>query len=268
MINKTENTVPYTPDMPTQVKLFVLRSRARTADIDRRPMLNQTMDLEANQRHRVSALGWKACLLREGPRQAEEIMQLWCLLQAKRCAFEELSEDQDLVDEHLKSLSVDEDFKSSIDKWFESAVFHDTIRSTQYKGVSNKSPPLLLNASEYFQQGRDRAVAILTQELKFDAETGYEYMRLSSQLEAQAKRNRETHLRYGKGLWFDQVSYSRAVKSIAEAEGDDGILLRFDQAVYAAYERAIAQPSLADTMVRAFAAVCAHTPYGAEVFVE
>ncbi|HDS1367014.1 TPA: hypothetical protein ACG4ML_000400 [Stenotrophomonas maltophilia] len=60
--------------MDTQVKLFVLRSRARTADIQRRSMMSQTLDIEEETSHRISAEGWERCLLREGPRQAEEVI--------------------------------------------------------------------------------------------------------------------------------------------------------------------------------------------------
>lgn len=258
----------HTPDMATQVTLFVLRSRARTADIQRRSTMNGALDVEELTRHRISADGWERCLLREGPRQAEEIMQLWCVLQARISVFQQLSDDQVVVDAHVKSLHADEDLKASVDKWFESAVFHDTIRSIQLKGLSGKVPPLLLKSNELFKQGRDQIVGILTRELRSDAETAYEYMQLDFELEAQAKRNRVAHLRYVKSLWLDQVAYARAIKSIAEAAEDADTPLRIDQAFGAAYERAISQPSLTDVMVKAYASLCADTSYGAHVFAE
>jgi len=256
--------VPHTPDMDTHVSLFLLRSRARTADIQRRSMMNQTMDIEEETRHRISADGWERCLLREGPRHAEEVIQLWCVLQAKRAAFNELSGDQEIVDQNAQSMRTDEKFIQDIDKWIVASAFHDTLRSTQIKTASGRCPPLLLQKSPKLEQGTERVVEILNNEFKADGVADFDYMDRNYELEAQAKRNRETLLVYAKALWFDHTVYSRAIKAVAD--GDTDLLLRYDQAVYAAYERAVSLPALGDIMVKVFAALCAQKPYSAHLF--
>ncbi|WP_314100804.1 hypothetical protein [uncultured Stenotrophomonas sp.] len=254
----------HVPDMDTQVSLFLLRSRARTAEIQRRSSMNQTLDIEAQTRHRVAAEGWERCLLREGPRHAEEVIQLWCVLQAKRAAFEKLSGDQSVVDQTAQSMRADEKLNAEIDKWIVGSAFHDTLRSTQFKTASGRYPPLLLQQSPQLKQGKERVVAILRNELKREGSGERDYMHLNYQLEGQATRNRETLVDYAKGLWFDHSVYTRAIKTIAA--GDTDLLLTFDQGVFAAYEQAVHQPSLEDIMVKAFAALCAQTPYGAQAF--
>lgn len=258
--------MPDTPNMDTQVSLFMLRSRARTADIKRRSLMNQSSDIEELTRHRISAEGWERCLLREGPRQAEEVMQLWCVLQAKRTVFEALSDDEDVVMQTVQSMRSDEQLNVDIDKWVTSAAFHDTLRSTQFHAVSERCPPLLLHETDQLKQGKVRVATILRNDLTFDGSSTYDYMDLNYELEAHAKRNRETLVAYAKGLWFDHSVYSRAIKSIAA--GDSDLLLKFDQGVHAAYDQTVSQASLGDIMVKSFAALCAQTPYGAQVFVE
>lgn len=254
----------HVPDMDTQVSLFLLRSRARTAEIQRRSSMNQTLDIEAQTRHRIAAEGWETCLLREGPRHAEEIIQLWCVLQAKRAAFEKLSGDQSVVDQTVQSMRADEKLNAEIDRWIVAAAFHDSLRSTQFTSASGRYPPLLLQQSPQVKQGKERVVAILNKELRLEGSSEPDYMDLNYQLETQAKRNRETFVSYAKGLWTDHSVYTRAIKIIAA--GDTDLLFRFDQGVFAAYERAVTQPSLGDMTVKAFAALCAQAPYGAQVF--
>ncbi|GEM_PF-6491496 len=256
--------MPHSPDMDTQVKLFVLRSRARTADIQRRSMMNQTLDIEEETRHRISAEGWERCLLREGPRQAEEVIQLWCVLQAKKTAYADLSGDQEIVHQKVQSMRTDEKLIEDIDKWIVASAFHDTLRSTQIKTASGRCPPLLLQKSPQLEQGTERVVEILNKEFKADGVADFDYMDRNYELEAQANRNREMLLVYAKALWFDHTVYSRAIKAVAD--GDTDLLLRYDQAVYAAYEQAVSQPSLSDIMVKVFAALCAQTPYSAHLF--
>ncbi len=256
--------MPYTPDMDTQVSLFLLRSRARTADIQRRSMMNHTSDIEELTQHRISAEGWERCLLREGPRHAEEIIQLWCVLQAKRSAFNALSGEETVVMQTVQSMRADENLNADIDKWIVAAAFHDTLRSTQLHSASGRFPPLLFQVSDQMKEGKERIATILRNEMTFDGSTTYDYMDLNYELEAQAKRNRETLVAYAKALWFDHVVYSRAIKAVAD--GDMDLLLKFDQGVHAAYERAVSQPSLGDIMVKSFAALCAQTPYSVDLF--
>ena len=119
----------YTPDMPTQIKLFVMRSRARTADIQRRSM---NVGIE-DQHYRVMMEGWEACLLREGPEQAQNVTQLLCLLESKKEAFASVAPNSSEIHEkHLTSLKSDTDLQKKIHDWFVSAVFHKTLPSTQY----------------------------------------------------------------------------------------------------------------------------------------
>ncbi|WP_191862780.1 hypothetical protein [Stenotrophomonas sp. AS012628] len=254
--------MPHTPDMDTQVSLFLLRSRARTADIQRRSMMNQTLDLEQDLLHQQGAQMWRRCLLREGPRHAEEVIQLWCVFQAKRTAFGELSGDQTVVELKTQSMRADDKLICEIDEWIVGAAFHDMLRSTHFKTASGRYPPLMLQASEQLNQGKQRVTNILNNELSFEGVT--DYMNVNYKLEGQATRNRETLVAYAKALWFDQAVYTRAIKAVAA--GDVDLLLKYDQAVYAAYEKAVSHPSLADIMVKVFAALCAQTPYSTRLF--
>ena len=161
-------------------------------------------------------------------------------------------------------MRADEKLNAEIDKWIVDAAFHDTLRSTQFKTASGRFPPLLLQQSPQLKQGKERVVAILHSELKREGSSERDYMHLNYQLEGQATRNRERLVDYAKGLWFDHSVYTRAIKTIAD--GDTDLLLTFDQGVFAAYEQAVSQPSLGDIMVKAFASLCAQTPYGAGVF--
>ncbi|HHA2730775.1 TPA: hypothetical protein ACOEC0_001121 [Stenotrophomonas maltophilia] len=254
--------MPHTPDMDTHVSLFLLRSRARTADIQRRSMMNQTLDLEQDLLHQQGAQMWRRCLLREGPRHAEEIVQLWCVLQAKRSAFDELSGDQTVVEQKVQEMRANEKLMTQIDEWVSGAAFHDMLRTTQFDSAGGRYPPLLLQVTDQLNQGKKRVTSILNNELSFEGTS--DYMSANYQLEAQATRNRETLVVYAKALWFDQAVYSRAIKAVAD--GDADLLLKFDQGVYVAYEQAVSQPSLGDIMVKSFAALCAQTPYSVDLF--
>lgn len=244
----------HTPDMPTQIKLFVMRSRARTADIQRRSM---NVGIE-DEHYRVMMQGWEVCLLREGPEQAQNVTQLLCLAQAHKDAFNAVApNDAEIHQKHVTSLQADTDLQKKIHDWFVSAVFHKTFHSTQFKSVSGKIPPLLLSNNALFKRGRDEVKSMLSGELN-DGSNVYEYISLGSQMEAQAKRNRETFLNYATSLWMEQLACIRAIKEVAASNPD--MLLRFDQQTTAAYTERVSRPTLPNTMVEAFASLCAQKP--------
>lgn len=260
----------YTPDMPTQVKLFVLRSRERTADIQRRSSMNQTVDAEYEHRARTDAQGWKTCLLKEGQRQAQNIVQLWCVLEANKSALNVVADTatHEVYQSHLQELQSDPEFSKKTRAWFEGALFHNTFETTGFKGVSGKTPPLQLNYNTLIKRGRDVVKSILTSELHTDASNHYEYMKLASALGTQAKRNRATMLDYGVELWIQKTACTRTIASVAQSANSSDLLTNFDNHVYEAYTHNISNTDLPQIMVQAFSALCNAQPCVVEkVFV-
>lgn len=256
----------HSPDMKTQVQLFVLRSRARTAEIQRRSSSNQTMYAAEEQSKRLDAEGWEVCLLREGPQQALDLIQLKILSDAKQMALQQVAEvdTHDLVKKERHNLNTDIDFAKKNKEWIESMFFHKTLLTSQFKGCTTKHPPLLLQTNILTKRGCDQIKSVLKDELHVDGSNWYEWMSLAEELRAQALRNREVTLQYAQDIWKEQVAYTRAAKSLAaslDSAIGDALLVNFDRAVQQNYDALIVSENVPDAMIKMFSQVSKNAPY-------
>ncbi len=254
------------PDMKTQVQLFVMRSRARTSDIQRRSSSNQTTYAAEEQSKRLQAQGWEVSLLREGPQQALDLIQLKILSNAKKAALQKIAgvDTHSLVEKECQNLNADMDFAKKNKAWIESMFFHKTLLTTQFSGCTTKCPPLLLQTNVLTKRGCDQIKRVLQSELHVDGSTWHEWMSLAEELRAQTLRNREATAQYAQEIWKEQVAYTRTVKSLAaslEPNMGETMLVNFDQDVQQNYNAFIGSINVPDTMMELFSHVAQNAPY-------
>lgn len=256
----------HTPDMKTQVQLFVMRSRSRTADIQRRSSSNQTMDTTEEQSKQLDAEGWGVCLLREGPQQALDLIQLKILSDAKHISLQQVAEVDvcELVEKERQNLNHDVDFAKKNREWIEAMFFHKTLLTTQFKGCTNKCPPLLLQTNALTKRGCEQIKNVLKENLHVDGSNWYEWMDLAEELRAQALRNREVTAQYAQEIWKEQVAYTRTAKALASSldpNMSEAMLVKFDQCVQQNYDELIISLGVPDTMMEIFSQVAKNIPY-------
>lgn len=257
----------HSPDMKTQVELFVLRSRARTADIQRRSSSNQTMYAEEQHEGLIREQSTKQALLRDGPQQAFDLIQLKIVSQARQMALYKIAEGMN-IDEVLENeranLNADADFAEKNKQWMESACFHKTMSTTPVKGVTTKYPPLLLQTNILTKRGSDQIKEMIKNDIFLDHAYWSPTMSVHGKLSAQMVRNRDVTVQYAQEIWKEQVAYLRTIKSLAATLGGETgekMLENFDQAVQQSYDALIVSENVPDAMINMFSQVSKNAPY-------